>query len=562
MSGTEQKYRLDLLGTFRLVSPEGERIDVASKRGQALIAMLAMAEGGERTRSWLQDRLWGSRQQLQAQASLRRELSTLRAAVNRDGRPLIDANFNRVAMDLEQVDVDAREPGMAGELLEGLDIQGEESFEDWLRETRMTVARRHERNAAGQMRLPQDVVDLAAPVPGFSGRPAIAVLPLENLTDDPQLDYLSDGIAEELIDRLSRLKWLPVIARTASFAYRGKPMTVPEIGAALGARYLLDGWIRQSDGRFRFSLTIADIETGYSVLNHSSDLPLQFTREDLFDLVMEIVGVLNMRVDAAERTRASRKVSSTLTTQDLIWRGRWHLLRFTTEDFVAAEKLLREALALEPNSPEALTQLTYLRANMIWMQRKSEDDMRELRQLAQSAILADPEDGRGYMFAGMAEMWARRASIGMPFFEKAVQLNPSLALAHGQIGSAYILSGDPVKAVDPIKLSLRLAPSDEHSFSMIGELAIANLMLENWDVAIEYAEQSLIRRKAYWYAHVIKINALVRQGEVGQAQMAVKELFLARAKLSRKMIDWLPFVDSKWNDYLADGLNMAGVISL
>ncbi len=559
MSECNSKYRLDLLGPFRLASPEGERIDIASRRGQALVAMLALAQGGERTRSWLQDRLWGSRQQQQAQASLRRELSTLRALLNGNGEPLIDANSNRVAIDLERIDVDILDLEKSGELLEGFDLQGEEAFEEWLRETRGTMSGRNARDAAGQLRLPQAVVDLAAPVPGFSGRPAIAVLPLDNQTDDPRLDYLSDGISEELIDRLSRLKWLPVIARTASFAYRGKPMPLPQIGEALGARYLLDGWIRQAHDQFRLSLSIADIETGYAVLNHSSDLPLQFKREDLFDLIMEIVGVLNMHVDSAERTRASRKASSNMTAEDMIWRGRWHMMRFSSEDFVIAERMMKDALALDPNSPEALIQLTYLRANSIWTERRSEDDMRELRTLAQTAINADPDDGRSYMFAGMAEMWARRAALALPFFEKAVQLNPSLSLAHGQIGSAHILSGNPAKALDSLRRSLRLAPNDEHTFSMVGELAVAHLMLGNWDAAIEHAEQSLIRRKAYWYAHVIKINALVRQGKAEMAHMAVKDLFLARSKMTRKMIDWLPFVDRKWNDYLCEGMKLAGV---
>ena len=144
MGATEPAFALRLLGAFRLDAPGAQRVDISSKRGQALIAMLATAGGGERTRSWLQNRLWGSRGNDQAQASLRRELSNLKKAVNRPGAELLKADYNRVWIDLALVQVDLREldrpPG--SELLEGLDIAGEDGFEDWLREERGRIASR------------------------------------------------------------------------------------------------------------------------------------------------------------------------------------------------------------------------------------------------------------------------------------------------------------------------------------------------------------------------------------------------------------------------------------
>lgn len=217
MAETSRKYRLEIIGAFRLFAPDGQRIEIASRRGQALVAMLALANGGERTRVWLQDRLWSSRQQSQAQASLRRELSTLRTIVNRTDMSLINADFNRVWIDLDLLDLNKQHTDSSAELLEGLDIPGEETFEDWLREQRRVREAGVQRDAAGQARLPSRIVDMQAPVPGFSNKPAIAVLPLQNQTGSTELDYLADGISEELIERLSRLRWLPVIARSASF---------------------------------------------------------------------------------------------------------------------------------------------------------------------------------------------------------------------------------------------------------------------------------------------------------------------------------------------------------
>ena len=557
------KCRLELLGPFRLFGPDGTRIELASKRGQALVAMLAVANGGERTRSWLQDRLWGSRQQPQAQASLRRELSNLRKVLDHGGAGVLHTNHNSVRLDLSRIDVDARDTEhlgrQGGEFLEGLDVPGEDAFEDWLRDQRQQFERLAQRDGAGQVRLPKTIVDLSEPVPGFRGRQAIAVLPLENLTTGEDLDYLADGISEELIERLSRLKWLPVIARSASFQYRQKPADLREIGQSLGVRYVLDGWIRQSDSAFRLALNMADVETGLTVWNHASEVPLQFTKAMIDDLILEIVGVMDMKIDSAEKLRASQKPESELSVEDLIWRGRWHLHRYKRTDSVQAEKCFLKALDLEPNSPEALVQMTFFYARSIWTERKGVAEMRALRQFAQRAIVADSEDGRGYMFAGMAELWMRQSSLALQLFERAIELNPSLSLAHMQIGSAYILAGNPEAAIAPLKMALRLGPSDEHTFNVLGELAIAHCMLGNWDEAVKYADQSLLRRVSYWYAHSTKINALVRKGNLVEAEFVLNQLFEAKPDFNMSYVDWLPFVDRKWTEFIKAGLRMAGM---
>lgn len=556
-------FRLELLGPFRLFGPDGERIELASRRGQALIAMLAVAGGGERTRSWLQDRLWGSRQLPQAQASLRRELSNLRKLLDRADGNILHADYSRVRLDLTCLEVDARDLAKGAdansEFLEGLDIAGEDAFEDWLRAQRQQFQRSANFDGSGQARLPKAIVDLSAPVPGFRGRQAIAVLPLQNLTGNDDLSYLSDGISEELIERLSRLKWLPVIARSASFLYREQPVDVRKIGQSLGVRYVLEGWIRQSENSFRLALNMADVETGLTTWTHASEVPLQFTKAMIDDLILEIVAVMDMKIDSAEKTRASRISEDSLTVEDLIWRGRWHLHRFTREDSLKANKYFSEALSLAPNSSEALVQMTFFQARSIWSERKEEVKMRELRQLAQRAIVADSEDSRAYMYAGMAELWMRRTKLALPLFERAIELNPSLSLAHAQIGSTHVLAGNAEAAIEPLKKALRLGPNDEHTFYVLGELAIAHCMLGDWNRAIAHANESLLRRVAYWYAHCTKINALVRKGSLVEADFALRQLQEAKPDFTLGYVDWLPFVDKKWTEFIKAGLRIAGL---
>lgn len=562
MADVETPYRLNLLGTFRLNGPAGERVDVASKKGMALIALLAMAPDGERSRGWLQDKLWGSRQQDQARSSLRRELSNLRKLINPEGFELLACERDRVRLDLASVSVDARDEALRAEqlatqeFLEGIDIAGEEDFEDWLREQRSllrTPAARAPAPARPPPPEPTRLVDVSQPAPGFDGRPALAVLPFENLTGDAGDDYLAEGISEDLIDRLSRLRWLPVIARSSSFAL-GSDAVPATVSARLGAKYLLEGRLRKIGGDYWLSTSLSDAESGYVLWSPRVKLPEAGALDALQPLTADLVAVLESRIDHAEQARALAKPQSDLNVGDLIWRGRWHLNRFTRSDAEKARALFDQALALEPNSPEALIQATFSLGWTIWAQLGSEDEIQAMRRLAQRAIVADCDDSRGYLLAGVAEMWLRRPQRGKTLLEKAIALNPSLALAYVQLAGCHNFLAEPEPAIAAARAALRLSPNDMHLFNVLGELACSHAMLERWDEAVDYADEAIMRRPAYWYGHTLKINALVRRGDLAAAAVAFDELMAARPQFTAEHLDWVRFADRKWNDYWIDGL--------
>jgi len=561
MRPSPPQFTLELLGTFRLSGPSGERIEVASRKGAALIALLAMGGDGERTRSWLQDKLWGSRQQAQARDSLRRELSNLRRQLNDQSAPLLVCLRDRVRLDLTRVQVDARAPAVASardafgaaEFLEGFDIPSEEGFEEWLREQRALLRMRQAGAVDPAVPLPRRFMDVTLPTPGFDGRPALAVLPFGNQTGDPAADYLSEGVSEDLIDRLSRLRWLPVIARSSSFGFRSgeDPAAVLE---RLGAKYLVDGRVRRTVEGLGLSATLSDLETGLLLWSQRVELPADGSPAALETLIAELAGVLESRIDHAEQTRALAKPQSDLNVHELIWRGRWHLNRLTREDAERARALFEEALAREPNSPEALIQATSALGWSIWAKREAQDNIVEMRRLAQRAIMADPEDGRGYMLAGIADTWLKRPATGQALLRQAVDLNPSLAPAHWNLGTLHNLRGEPRQALPHLAVALRLSPYDTHIFFPLGELALAHCMLGNWDLAVEYANHALARRPAYWYAHAAKINALVRSGDLISARAAFRELNNVKPNFRLGYLDWIPFLDRSWNEYFAAGV--------
>ena len=562
-------FTLSLLGPFRLQNPGGERIEIPSRKGIALIAMLAMAEEGERARGWLQDKLWGQRQHLEGRGSLRRELSNLRKILNRQDTPLLLFERDRVRLRIDLIEVDTRAPAPAvrGEFLEGLDIPGEEGFEEWLREQRRELAQRGERAQLALVQgremsvrpkaegpLPSHILDLSQEPPGFDGHPALAVLPFANVTNDQSHDYLAEGISEELIERLSRIRWLPVISRSSSFSLSGHEDRA-SIGKALGAKYLVEGRLHRSGDAYLLATTLSDSGNGHTVWSHRFPLDSAISGDALEQVASELVAHLEIRIDRAEQGRIRGKRQSEMSLTDLIWRGRWHLNRLTRADSEMAQKLFAEALAIDPDSPEALIQATFALGWAIWAQRESKDRILEMRKLAQRAIHADPDDGRGYMLAGITEIWLMHPLSAQTLLEQAITLNPSLALAHAQLGCSFNLTGKPKEAIHHVRAALRLSSNDPNIFFALGELALSFDMLGQWDDAIEHADHSLARRPAYWYAHVIKIDAFARSGRVDAASAALKELLTVKPNFSTQYLDWTPFVDRTWPSRLVESLN-------
>jgi TolB-like protein/Tfp pilus assembly protein PilF len=572
MTSPQWTFSLSLMGQFRLATPDGVRIEIASTKAMALVAMLAVSKDGERSRGWLQDRLWGSRQRAQAQSSLRRELSSLRKCLNRSKEEALICEHHRVALDLRQFKIDVRSfsdgdnfpaPGIlvAGEFLEGIDIPGEEGFEEWLREQRQ-VFHPNSLTSVGtaaiqQTALPQTELfsgqSLAAP--RFSDRPALAVLPFANQTGEAANDYLCEGLSEDLIDRLSRLRWLPVIARNSSFAFPAGSADPRTVGDRLGARYVFEGRMRPVAEGHLIALALSDATNNTTFWTEKLPLPRERSQDALDPIVAQLVGALDAQIDQQEQLRARGNRQNRLEFNDLIWRGRWFMNRLQRGDSEKARELFDQALALEPDAPEALIQATFCLGWTIWANRGSRDQIKEMRRLAHRAIAADQTDGRGHMLAGIAELWLRQTDRARALLRRAVELNPSLCQAHAQLGCQFNLCGEPQAALAPLRMAYRLSPNDIQAFFIIGELAMAHWMLGQHAEAIVEADQSLIRRPAYWYAAVVKINSLVATKNLAEARRTLEELLSVKSDFAPSYLEWIPFIDKRWNQKLADGLS-------
>jgi TolB-like protein len=554
-------YRLSLLGSFWFENPQGERIMISSKRSRALLGMLATADKGERSRRWLETNLWANRSGEQAKASLRKELFNLRKLFGDAADDIIGADANSIWLNLDALEIDVRQDDIASNeaFLEGLDLRGEDAFEDWLRERRAEFSAEFEARVVAPK--PTNQTNAQPPAPPSAStegaNPAIAVLPFRFEPPNEELDYVAFGIGEELINRLSRLRWLSVIARSSSFAAAINGLDARAAGKALGARYVVEGSFRPAGKQFRFQIALTDASTGRSLWSETVAID-QITDMEAVEAALDgIAAALDQRVDQSEQLRAVSAQSDQPEVRKLVWRARWHFAKLTGEDMEVAAELLDKAEQLEPASAEILIEKAWLQARRLWLNRGAYDEIRALRRLAQKASIADPDDARGYMIAGIAEFWLQQPERAEKLFERAIDLNPSLVMAHAQLGSCWHHRGKSAKAVEALETARSLSPNDQDLFYTEGELAMAYLGLGEPEKALAHAEASLARRAAYWSSHVAKINALVALGDMSGAQQAYEELMLSQPRFAPHFIDWLPYRDIARNEALREGLNQA-----
>ena len=273
-------------------------------------------------------------------------------------------------------------------------------------------------------------------------RPAIAVLPFINMSGDPEQEYFSDGISEDIITALSKLRWFFVIARNSSFIYKGKAVHMKQIAEELGVGYVVEGSVRKDGDRVRITAQLNDVATGSHVWaeRYDRDLADVFAVQD--EITEAIVAAIEPQLYAAENFRAQRKPPDSMDAWDLVMRALSHYWRVTRQDNVVAQALLEKAIAIDPNYGQALGVLAtshMFSAHMGWADMATVAPIAERAALA--AIRADSEDPWAHYALGCVYLFARRFDDSLAEFELALRLNPNFSLAQGYYGLALSYCG-------------------------------------------------------------------------------------------------------------------------
>jgi TolB-like protein len=394
-----------------------------------------------------------------------------------------------------------------------------------------------------------------------SDRPAIAVLPFVNMSGDPEQEYFSDGISEDIVTALSKLRWFLVIARNSSFTYKGKSVHMKQIAEELGVDYVVEGSVRKSGDRVRITVQLNDVATGSHLWAERYDRGLAdvFAAQD--EITEAIVAAIEPQLYAAENFRAQRKAPESLDAWDLVMRALSHYWRVTRQDNIVAQALLEKAIAIDPNYGQALGVLAVSHlfgANMGWADLATAVPI--ARRAALAAIRADGEDPWAHYALGSVYLLARHFDDSLAEFELALRLNPNFALAQGHYGLLLTYCERWEEGVDAARRALRLSPRDPFSAIYSGVAAYAEFVGRNYDKAMRLAREAIRQRGDYVGAHRVLTAAAAMAGEIDVAKAALQELRRAQPNISLAWIaSHLPIKLDAEREHYMEAFRRAGL---
>jgi TolB-like protein len=408
---------------------------------------------------------------------------------------------------------------------------------------------------------PDETHEPSRPALPLPDRPAIAVLPFTNMTGDPTQDYFSDGISEDLITALSKLRWFFVIARNSSFIYKDRAVHMKQIAAELGVGYVVEGSVRKAADRVRITAQLNDVATGSHVWaeRYDRDLADVFAVQD--EITEAIVAAIVPQIYAAENFRARRKPPDSMDAWDLVMRAMSHYWRVTRQDNVVAQALLEKATAIDPNYGQALGVLAASQtfsAHMGWADMAAVAPVAE--RAAHAAILADGEDPWAHFALGCVYLFARRFDDSLAEFELALRLNPNFSLAQGYYGVTLAYCGRWEEAHLAAQRAIRLSPRDPHSAVYYGIASYAQFVGRNYEEAMRLARESIRQRGDFVGAHRVLTAAAGMAGQRDVAAAALQELRRAQPNVSLAWIaKEMPIRDDAERKHYLEGFRRAGL---
>ena len=360
-----------------------------------------------------------------------------------------------------------------------------------------------------------DRVGADAPL-ALPDKPSIAVLPFHNISGDPEQDYFADGMVEEIITALSRIRWLFVIARNSSFTYKGQAIDVKRVGRELGVRYVLEGSIRKAANRVRITAQLIDAETGAHLWAERFDGSL----EDVFDLqdrvALSVAGVIEPTLQAAEIRRSASRPTSDLSAYDFYLRALPLIRPHAKDTAEQALDLLGRAIERDPRYGPALAAAAFCRSQLYWFTHDPENERRQGVELARRALQAGGDDPNAIVLAvGALANFGEDVDPLMALIDNLLALNPSFAFAWSWSGWLRLFAGDADMAIEHFGTALRLDPRSALRAIHLTGIGIAHFFGGRFDLATSVLLESLQQAPSYpttlrflasCYAHMGRLN--------------------------------------------------------
>jgi len=392
-------------------------------------------------------------------------------------------------------------------------------------------------------------------------KPSIAVLPFTNLSGDPEQDYFADGVVEDIITGLSRIKWVFVIARNSSFAYKGKAMDVKQVGRELGVRYVLEGSVRKSSNRVRITGQLIDTASGTHIWADHYDRAL----DDIFavqdELTISVVGVIEPTLRQAEIERARRKRPDNLDAYDLYLRALPFAFTAMPQEADQALTLLERAIELEPDYAAAHAIIAWCHEQRYLRGGLHEETKRAALHHARKAIAVGGDDAAALATAGfVVAVVESDYETATAAFDRSFALSSSSALALGFSSIVRAWKGDDATAVEQAERAIRLSPFDSLIYLPYVGLAYAHFAAGRFEEAAAAAGRASQSNPKFSPPYVLHAAALANLGRGEEARAVVYRLREVQPDLTvATAIRSARYANPDKNAELGDALRRAGL---
>jgi TolB-like protein/DNA-binding winged helix-turn-helix (wHTH) protein/cytochrome c-type biogenesis protein CcmH/NrfG len=360
----------------------------------------------------------------------------------------------------------------------------------------------------------------------YRGKPTVAVLPFDNMSGDPEQDYFSDGISEDIITLLSKHRALFVVARNSAFAFKGRGSDVRHIGENLGANYIVEGGVRKVGQHLRITAHLIETEGGRLLWAEQYDRSLEEVLEVQDQITTTIAARIEPRIGTAERFRTERLPPKALQAWDLFHLGTKHFYRSTNEDNLQAQQLFRRALELDPNLAQAHGFLSYaIVLKMLYFDADPEKErLDEALAIAKKGVELDEQDALIRFAYGRALLARRAYGDALAELETALELNPALPVVYCGLADSLAYDGRFAEAMPYFEKAINLSPHDPQRWAFYSYGALAHLFAQEFEEAQKWAYKAIrIPNCHYWpFAH--RVAALGHLQRVEDIQPALAEL--------------------------------------
>jgi TolB-like protein len=363
-------------------------------------------------------------------------------------------------------------------------------------------------------------------------KPSIAILPFQNMSGDLEQEYFADGLVEEIITALSRVRWLFVMARNSSFTYKGRAIDVRQAARELGVRYMLEGSVRRAADRVRVTGQLIDAATGAHLWADRFDRPLSdvFAMQD--EITIAVVGAIEPSLRSAEIERVKRKRPESLDAYDLVLQVH-SIATFTSDSASKALPLLERALLIEPDYAMAHGYAAILHQNLFIRGGMHEENRTAAIRHAHAAITYGHDDAPALAMAGMAiGLVEHDFAVAVGAFEAAMAISPSYAMAYNLGSIVLAWGGEAERAIDWGKKALHLSPFDSWNVVARYAISLAHFQRERFEAAASSARLGIQCNPALSLCYFALAAALAALGKLDEAQTAVARLLAVQPGFS------------------------------